>query len=135
MDEFSPLGRTWVAELLPDGKILEYRVLASDFGIVPQDAELLAGGGSPGEEAFKILDILSGRDQGVRLHTVGLNAAPVLLLAGLARDLGQGYEKSLEAIRSGAALEKLQAWVVHQNRKPSTGGKTLARLLGARHRV
>jgi anthranilate phosphoribosyltransferase len=132
MDELSPLGRTWLAELLPDGTILEYRVQASDFGIVPQDAGLLAGGGSPGEEALKVLDVLSGRDQGMRLHTVGLNAAPVLCVAGLARDLGQGYEKALEAIRSGASLEKLQTWVVHQNREPSTGVKKLARLLEAR---
>jgi len=129
MDEFSPLGRTWVAELLPDGEILEYRVQASDFGIVPQDPGLLAGGGTPDEEAFKILSVLSGRDQGVRMHTVGLNAAPVLCVAGLARDLRQGYERSLEAIRSGAALEKMQSWAVHQHREPNAGGKKLARLL------
>ena len=128
MDEFSPLGRTWVAELMPGGGVLEYRVQASDFGIVPQDAGQLAGEGSPDEEAFKILGVLSGRDQGVRMHTVGLNAAPVLCVAGLARDLEQGYRKSLEAIRSGAALEKLKAWVDHQNREPQRGGGKLARL-------
>ncbi len=129
MDELSPLGRSWVAELLPDGRVIEYEIQAAAFGIHCHEDELLAGGNGPEDEALKILDVFCGRERGGRLLTISLNAAPVLCLAGLAGGMKEGHERAVEAIRSGAALETLKAWVAHQNRDPEKGKRKLAGLL------
>ena len=50
-----------------------------------------------------------------------MNAGALINIAGIARDLKEGVELSREAIEKGAALEKLQRWVMVQNREPERG--------------
>jgi anthranilate phosphoribosyltransferase len=50
-----------------------------------------------------------GGAQGPASDATALNAAAALVVAGRAADLGDGLEAAREALRSGAAMEKLTA--------------------------
>jgi anthranilate synthase/phosphoribosyltransferase len=58
-----------------------------------------------------------------------INAAPMLYIMGKAKDLQEGYNMAITAIEDGKALEKLHAWVTHQNKEPEYGLTTLEKML------
>jgi anthranilate phosphoribosyltransferase len=106
MDELSPLGPTEVSELV-DGEVLCYRVRPEDVGLPLARAGEIAGG-SPAENARRILDVLEGRErEGARSVTL-LNAAAGLLVAGVVEDLARGVERAAESLDSGAARDALE---------------------------
>jgi len=130
MDELSPVGKSFMAELAPDGiissSIVEPERLGVKAGAALQD---IAAGHDRHDEALKLLRILCGDDRGLCCDTVCLNAAPVFYVAGEAADLREGLQKAKEIIDSGKAMEKLLQWVQSQNRDPLAGEKTLMSLL------
>ncbi len=130
MDELSPLGENFVAELFEDGKIITYILLPEEAGIHsrPAEQEILSQSDQQ-EEALRLLRIFAGNDTGGRYDTICLNAAPIFYVADEARSLKEGFEKARETIDSGQAMDKLREWVETQNCDTEAGRRKLESLL------
>jgi len=66
-------------------------------------------GGDARHNAATFAALLDGDDPPAR-ELVLLNAGAALVVAGLAQDAREGYERAREALASGSAREKLAAW-------------------------
>jgi anthranilate phosphoribosyltransferase len=108
LDEISISGETLVAEL-KDGDIREYAIAPQDFGLGVHDAAAITVQGVEQSKSF-LLGAL-GNEPGAARDIVAFNAGASVYVAGLAPTLGQGVEKAIEAIESGAARRKLDAFV------------------------
>lgn len=108
LDEVSPLGVTRVASL-EGGEIAEFEVTPADFGLECAQPEELAGGDAA-ENAEILRRVLSGESGGKRTAVL-MNAAAALVVAGAAEAPAEGARLAAEAIDSGAAIAKLDAWV------------------------
>jgi len=64
---------------------------------------------SPEQSVKIVLEILQGQLGAARDHAL-LNAGAALVVAGVAKDLGNGVARAAQAIDHGAALEKLDQW-------------------------
>ncbi len=113
LDEITVTDRTRVSEG-KGGRITNYFIEPRDFGFERARLKDLAGGDAD-ENARIIRDILGGRE-GPRQQLVLLNAAPALVACGKAATLLDGVKRAQEAIRSGAAMEKLESLVRWTNR-------------------
>ena len=108
LDELSTLGATAVSELR-NGQVTSYTLDPEwDLGIARATIEHIAGCESPTENADILLHILKGKDRGPRRDIVLLNAAGVLLVAGVEEDLEAGMERAAALIDSGASLAALE---------------------------
>ena len=111
LDEISCAGDTHAWEL-KDGQITELTLHPSKFGLKTHSLSEVAGG-TPEEnaETFKLL-LTSGENIPERLTPqldfVLLNAAALLVVAGVAKDLLEGVELGRKSITSGKAWEALQ---------------------------
>lgn len=130
MDEVSTLGRTHIAELKEDGSIENYEITPDDFGIKRGSFDEVASTRDVQRDALALLKVLAGKDDGPRSDIVCMNAAPLLYVMGVAKDLKQGIEMSRQAIADGKPLDKLKDWVTWQNEKPEDGIPTLEKLIG-----
>ena len=101
LDEITTTDVTYVAELKPDGEIVEYTLSPEDAGLLRADLEDLKGG-DPQENADAIRALLAG-ETGPYRDIVLLNAAAALKLAGLASDLKSGVALAAKSIDDGAA--------------------------------
>jgi len=108
LDELSLSGPSSVHELR-DGRLREYAVSPEDVGLSPAPNEAVRGG-SPEENAVALRGVLDGKAGPLRDITL-LNAAAALVAADLAGDLKDGVARAARAIDSGAAREKLDAFV------------------------
>ncbi len=106
MDEISPYGPTSVTQLR-DGQLEERVVTPHDFGLIPSP-EGAANGGTPEENAGILRQVLSGEDHPAR-DAVVLNAAGALLVA-LDLPPEAAAQRAMEALDTGAARAKLEAW-------------------------
>lgn len=106
-------AETQVTELR-DGTIRTFRVRAGDCGLTAGTLSDLAVG-SPQASAAAIRGILSGEPGPRRDHAV-LNAAAVLVVAGVAGDLRDGAGNAMEAIDSGDAARTLDMLIEESNR-------------------
>jgi anthranilate phosphoribosyltransferase len=129
MDEVSPSGKTFVAEIFEDGRIETFELSPRDFGAEPVGERLLAPKDRLMEEAIEFLRVLGGEERGPRETAVCINSAPILFIAGKAEDLSEGFSVSKEIIRSGKALKKLGEWIIAQNSDPLAGAERLEYLV------
>lgn len=129
MDEASTLGETYVAELMPDGKINDYSFLPEDLGIPRGKREEIIPLQDRRSEAVNLIKVLSGRVTGSRCDIVCLNAGLILYLTGLSSSIKDGFNTAQEVIGSGKAIEKLKDWVQTQNASPEAGLSKLKTLL------
>jgi anthranilate phosphoribosyltransferase len=129
MDEVSPSGVTHVAELKEDGSICAYRLTPEYFGLEPMDEGSLAPHDDRYKEALEFLRVIMGHEGGVRENAVCMNAAPILYVAGKVEDIREGFLRSKELLRNGAALDKLNDWVGEQNSDPERGQAQLGELI------
>jgi anthranilate phosphoribosyltransferase len=107
LDEISTLGTTSISELA-DGKVHSYVLDAhKDLGIPVPDLTSLAAGETPAENAEILRGIIEGHDAGPRRDIACLNAAGVLLAAGVVSDLRTGLQRAIELVQSGAASDTL----------------------------
>lgn len=113
IDEFSLSGPTRVVELR-DGAIREYDVTPEEFGLETVPFEAIASRSTAGENAAVVMSVLEGRREGAAADFFTMNAAAALYVAGLAKSYREGNEMAREALRSGAALEKLEAMREYQ---------------------
>ncbi|HEU4814014.1 MAG TPA: anthranilate phosphoribosyltransferase [Xanthomonadaceae bacterium] len=108
MDELSLGAATLVGELR-DGQVREYEVHPEDFGIAMAASRNLRVEDAA-QSRDMVLEALSGRE-GLPREIVAFNAGAALYVAGVAGDIGAGIALAREAIASGAARAKLDAFV------------------------
>ena len=108
MDEISLGAGTLVGELR-DGQIREYEIHPEDFGLQMISHRGLRVADAEASKAM-LLDALDNR-AGTPREIVALNAGAALYAADLASSIGDGIGKAREAIASGAARAKLDAFV------------------------
>jgi anthranilate phosphoribosyltransferase len=106
LDEISPYGPTLVSELA-GGTIRELSVSPSDFGVETSPAGA-ARGGDAEANAQILLRVLAGEDHPARSAFV-LNAAAAIAVAD-GDSLPDAARRADEALRSGAARSRLDAW-------------------------
>ena len=105
LDEITITDRTRVSEL-SGGRVKDYFIHPSDFGMAVGKAEDLRGGDAKDNAAITI-EVLKGQ-KGSRRDIVLLNAAAGLAASGRTADLKEGIAVAAAAIDSGAALKKLE---------------------------
>ncbi len=113
-DDISVAGPTIVAELR-DGQLHEYTLAPNDLGLEQHDAAALLGS-DPASNAKIVRDVLGGGGTYAQRDAVAANAGAALYVAGEASDLKSGVGHALKVLKSGAALEKLEALVQFTNR-------------------
>jgi anthranilate phosphoribosyltransferase len=108
MDEISLGAATLVGEL-KDGEIREYEIHPEDFGL-----RMVSHRGLKVRDAAEskemLLDALANRE-GAPREIVVLNAGAALYAASLVPSIGDGIARAREAIASGGARAKLDAFV------------------------
>jgi anthranilate phosphoribosyltransferase len=109
MDEVSLGAATLVGEL-KDGVITEYEIHPEDFGMAMTSSRVLRVETPEASKAL-VLDVLVGRGLEAATDIVVLNAGAALYAANVVADIGAGIAKAREAIKSGAAKRKLDAFV------------------------
>ncbi|MCD7807162.1 MAG: anthranilate phosphoribosyltransferase, partial [Lachnospiraceae bacterium] len=108
LDEISTCCDTLLCEN-NNGTFTRYTVKPEDFGFTRcEKADLV--GGTPEENAAITLAILNG-EKGPKRDTVLLNAGAGLYIGGVAKDMAEGVKMAAELIDSGAAREKLEAYI------------------------
>lgn len=108
LDEISLLGETKIAEVQA-GEIRRFTLGPDDFGVCHAPIEALQGGDVQ-QSADLIRRVFQG-EPGARRDVVVANASAVLVITGKAENFRSGAVLAAEAIRSGAALEKLNQLV------------------------
>jgi anthranilate phosphoribosyltransferase len=107
-DEFSISGPSTVAELA-GGRLTTFRVAPEDVGLARHDVGFLRGG-TPAQNATEMRLVLEGVPGPLRDFTL-INAAAALVAWGAADELRAGVEIAERSIDSGAAAERLGAFV------------------------
>jgi len=105
LDEITITTKTRVSEFR-DGKVTDYFIHPSDFGMPIGKPEDLKGGDAKDNAAITI-DVLKGR-KGPHRDIVLLNSAAGLVASGKATDFPDGIKIAAESIDSGSALKKLE---------------------------
>ena len=108
LDEISVSATTRVYEV-KDGAVVSSSIAPAEFGLSPHD-EASVRGGSPAENAESLRCVLAGVPGPLRDFTL-LNAAAALVAADLSPDMKAGLSLAAQSIDSGAARERLEAWV------------------------
>lgn len=114
LDEISISGETNVAEY-KDGKVTEFTVAPEDAGLKRASIKEIKGGDAE-YNAAAIMRLLDG-EKSAYCDIVLLNTAAALIVGGKASDLKQGVDIAAEAIDSGKAKAKLEAWIELSNEK------------------
>ena len=115
MDEISLGAGTLVGEL-KNGQITEYEIHPEDFGLSMSSHRALRVD-TPEQSRQMLLDVLSGKP-GPASDIVALNAGAALYAAHVSPSLEEGLASARQALASGAAERKLQAFIT-ATRAPS----------------
>ncbi|MGO9900484.1 MAG: anthranilate phosphoribosyltransferase [Solirubrobacteraceae bacterium] len=108
LDELSISAPTRVVEVR-DGDLRDYRVTPEEVSLPRHPPEAIPGG-DPAANAAITRAILAGEDGAARDMAV-LNAGAAIFAASRAESLAAGVRCAQEAIGSGAAMAKLEAFV------------------------
>ena len=100
MDELTTTTRSWAASL-EDGKVREIEIAPEDVGVKRATLAELKGGDA-NHNADAIRGVLRG-DRNAFRDIVLLNSAAALMVAGKAKDLGDGAALAAQSIDSGKA--------------------------------
>ncbi|MDY6824997.1 MAG: anthranilate phosphoribosyltransferase [Thermodesulfobacteriota bacterium] len=125
MDEASVCGPTVCARLTDDGSIERFTLRPEAYGLGSGNPSALCPAADMATETRRFVDLISGRDSGLRKEAVLLNAALIFYVAETVPDIDTGLETAARALESGDALNTLSAWVTAQNNDPEKGQKTL----------
>jgi anthranilate phosphoribosyltransferase len=105
LDELALSGPSEVAEVR-DGVVRQYVVSPEEFGLARAPMAALAGGDALANAA--IMQSIFAGEHGPRRDVVLLNAAAVLVTAGLATDIREGLTLAAHAIDSGAVARLVE---------------------------
>lgn len=114
LDEISLSAPTTVCEF-KDGWFKSYTIKPEDFGFNSCSKQELVGG-TPQENAAITLNILQGKEKGVKRNTVLLNAGAALYIGGKADSFNNGVQLAAQLIDSGRALATLEKFIEVSNR-------------------
>ena len=113
LDEITITASTKITEL-KNKKIRTYKISPKDFGLKRAKLSEIMGGTK--EENAKIgLAILNGEEKGAKRDIILMNAAAVIYVSGLAKNLKQGFTLAQRSLDSGTALNKLQELINFSN--------------------
>jgi anthranilate phosphoribosyltransferase len=107
LDEITLTGQTDIVQLKKN-TISEFTLTSSDFGFSAVDPVSLKGGDAA-TNAAALLSVLKGEDSAYA-QTVLANAAGVLMMAGRVPSLKDGVVMARHSIKTGAALNVLNAY-------------------------
>jgi anthranilate phosphoribosyltransferase len=108
LDELSTLGDTLVSEMT-GGEVRTYVLNAArELALPIAFVEDLAAGEDSAENAAILTSVIDGSDHGRRREIVLLNAAGVLMVAGVVPTLAEGLAVAGELIDSGRAIATLR---------------------------
>ncbi|HON05046.1 MAG TPA: anthranilate phosphoribosyltransferase [bacterium] len=105
LDEISITGKTRVVEI-SDRKTV-FTIEPEHFGLKRAPLKELQGG-SPEENAEILRNIISGKESGAKRDTVLLNAAALLFLSGMCKNIQEGIGIAENAITSGVCDRHLK---------------------------
>jgi anthranilate phosphoribosyltransferase len=108
LDEISISGPTMVGELVK-GEINEYILNPGELGLELYDRRAIEVH-TVAESKAMIQAVLEGQP-GPAQNIVALNAGAAIYVAGVAKTLKSGIERAVQAIKSGAARQKLEEFV------------------------
>jgi anthranilate phosphoribosyltransferase len=108
LDEITNTGPTRISEL-DGGRLSSRTVTPEDFGYPLARIEDIRGG-TPQENAAKLVEILSGA-KGPGRDVVAMNAGAALFVSGISETLTDGARMAEDAIDSGKGLETLKRMV------------------------
>ena len=109
LDEISLGAATLVGEL-KDGEVREYELHPEDFGLPMMSLRHLRVGSACESKAMMLAALEN--QPGAPRDIVCLNAGAALYVANLAGSIAEGIAKAREAIASGAARARLDAFVL-----------------------
>ena len=115
LDEISMCESTAVCEI-KDGWFQSYELTPEQFGYERCDKSELTGG-TPEENAEITRAILEGREKGAKRQAVCINAGAALYITGRTETIEEGVRLAEKLIDEGAALRKLDEFIVESNRK------------------
>lgn len=110
IDELTVSGETRVSELDAGGIIRSYTVHPKHVGLGFYE-RLELSGGTPEENAVTIRALLNNEIHGAKRDVVLLNAGAALYLADKAADIETGVAVADDLLTSGAAAERLEAYL------------------------
>lgn len=93
---------------LRDGHIVRYSVSPADFGMVQREGIAMLQVSSPEESLAMVRKALTYENEAAG-DIVALNAGAAIYAANLVDDLPAGVARAQAVLRSGEALQKLQA--------------------------
>jgi anthranilate phosphoribosyltransferase len=108
LDEISISGPTLVGEFVK-GEVREYEIHPSQFGLELYDRRAIQVN-TVDESRDMMLAVLDNQP-GPALNIVLINAGAAIYVAGHAKSLQTGIERARKAVSSGAARERLDAFV------------------------
>lgn len=108
MDEISLGAATLVGEL-KDGKVVEYEIHPEDFGLAMMSNRSLKVENA--EQSVAMLRAALDNEPGAPRDIVLLNAGAALYAANVAESIAAGIEQARQALASGAARSRLDAFV------------------------
>ena len=108
LDEISISGETLVGELVK-GEINEYSFHPSHVGLELYDRRAIQV--TTVEESKAMIQAVLENQPGPAHNIVALNAGAAIYVAGLAKTFKAGIERASQAIKSGAARQKLEEFV------------------------
>ncbi len=108
MDEVSLGAATMVGEL-KDGEVREYEIHPEDFGLSMKSHRGLKV--ADAMESCAMVQEALGNTEGTPREIVVLNAGTALYAADIAASIAEGIARAREAVASGAARRKLEAFV------------------------
>ncbi|GJN92816.1 hypothetical protein Rhopal_005854-T1 [Rhodotorula paludigena] len=121
LDEISPAGDTHVWDL-QNGTITERTLHPSHFGLTPTPLSTVAGG-TPLENSLTLISLLDGALPPTNPieNFVVLNAAALLLVAGVVQSEKEGVERARRSIAEGGAKRALEAFRVASSEAAKLG--------------
>jgi len=105
MDEISISDITY-ATMLKNSRTTDFIIDPQEYGMKLVSKELITGGDAK-DNAKITRSILRGEESGARRDIVLLNAAMALVVDDKARDIKEGIEMAMDAIKSGKTSKKL----------------------------
>jgi len=118
LDELTLAGPSFVAELR-DGAVREYTVEPGDFGLMTADPTALRVSGR--DESVDVIQRVLADEPGPARDIVLLNAGAALVVSGVAASLADGVDRARDAVASGRAAEKRDAFVALTRRLGAAG--------------
>jgi len=109
LDEVALHGPTRAVRLR-GGSFDEIEITPEEAGLAGAPVSALKGGG-PEENAQRLKALLLGYGTSAEAQAVALNAGALLMTAGLASDLKEGTATATDVLASGAAYQRLEAFV------------------------